>query len=49
MNTAILSPEAADLLRKMLAAEVAQQTRDGRGDEPMSAAWTELHYLVVTA
>lgn len=40
-----LSAEAIDLLSKMLAVEVALQVREGRGEDPMSEAWTELHTL----
>lgn len=40
-----LSPDAIDLLRKMLAQEVTQQVIDGKGDEPMPTGWTELYYF----
>lgn len=40
-----LSNEALDLLRKMLAEEVAAQVRRGEGEEPMSPAWSELHLI----
>ena len=42
-----LSGEAIDLLRKMLAREVADQVKDGRGEEPMSDHWLELYTLVI--
>lgn len=40
-----LSPDAIDLLRKMLAQEVTQQVIDGNGEEPMPTSWTELYYF----
>lgn len=42
-----LSAEALDLLRKMLAREVVEQVKGGRGDEPMSDAWTDLYFLTL--
>lgn len=44
-----MSPEARDLLSKMLAIEVSAQVQEGRGEEPMSPAWTELFSLVLDA
>lgn len=42
-----LSPEAIDLLRKMLAREVVEQVKDGKGEEPMSDHWLELYSLTI--
>lgn len=44
-----LSPEALDFLRYMLAREVVDQVREGRGDEEMSKAWTELQTFSLLA
>lgn len=43
----MLTTEAMDLLRKMLAREVANQVKDGRGEEPMSEEWLELYSLAI--
>lgn len=47
MSVSSLSAEAVDLLSKMLAQEVAQQVRDGRGGEPMPEHWRELFALTL--
>ena len=41
-----LSPEAKELLGTMLEDQLRQQVEAGRGDEPMPAAWTELHNAI---
>jgi hypothetical protein len=45
MNT--LSPETLEYLNVLLAREVVDQVRAGKGDEPMPFAWTELHRLTL--
>lgn len=47
MNNAPLTDEALDYLSKLLAIEVSNQVREGRGDQPMPQPWTELHTLTV--
>lgn len=42
-----LSPEAIDLLQKMLALEVVEQVKDGKGEEPMPEHWLELYALTI--
>lgn len=42
-----ISDEANELLSKMLAREVQDQIRDGRGEEPMPEPWRELHLITI--
>lgn len=42
-----ISPEARDYLKYLLALAVTREVDGGRGDQPMSPEWTELHSLAV--
>lgn len=42
-----LSPEAVETLRRLLAVDVSQQVKDGKGGEPMPSAWIELYNLTI--